>query len=145
MKIAALKIQQKKLGLSDVRYRDLLLKNGRVSSSKELTPSAAKKVYSAMCQMAEASTPAARYVWVLWTQLQPHLSTKERHGAYLAGWIRRCCPESDLSDLSDQTPAVLHKVIESLNVFKKQATAFLLSNKSFQCDSYFSFKKRDIF
>ncbi len=119
MKIAALKIQQKKLGLSDLRYRDLLMAVGGVSSSKELSPSAAKKVYSTMCQMAEASTPAARYVWVLWTKLQPHLSPKERHGAYLAGWIRRCAPESnlsDLSDLSDQTPAVLHKVIESLKI-----------------------------
>ena len=119
MKISALKIQQKKLGLSDARYRALLLNIGGVSSSKELTPSAARKVYSTMCQMAEASTPAARYIWVLWTQLQPHLSPKERHGAYLAGWIRRCCPESDLSDLSDlsdQTPAVLHKVIESLKI-----------------------------
>ena len=51
--------------------------------------------------------------------LQPHLSPKERQGAYLAGWIRRCAPEStlsDLSDLSDPTPEVLHRVIESLKI-----------------------------
>ena len=56
---------------------------------------------------------------VLWGKLQPHLAPKERKGAYLAGWIKRCAPESnlsDLSDLSDQTPAVLHKVIESLKI-----------------------------
>ena len=67
--------------------------------------------------MAQASTPAARYVWVLWTQLQPFLPAKERNGTYLAGWIRRCAPMADLADLSDlsrQTPATLHKVIESL-------------------------------
>ena len=119
MKIAALKIQQQKLSLSDARYRKLLHDIGGVSSSKELTPSAANKVYSTMCQMAEATTPAARYVWVLWTQLQPHLEPKERKGAYLAGWIKRCAPEAtlnDLSDLSTQTPAVLHKVIESLKI-----------------------------
>ena len=37
MKIAALKIQQKKLGLSDARYRALLLNIGGVRSSKELS------------------------------------------------------------------------------------------------------------
>ena len=119
MKIAAIKIQQKKLGLSDIRYRELLLNIGGVRSSKELSTSAARKVYSTMCKMAEASTPAARYIWVLWSELQPHLEPNERHGAYLSGWIRRCAPESnlaDLSDLSDQTPAVLHKVIESLKI-----------------------------
>lgn len=119
MKIAALKIQQQKLGLSDARYRDLLFSIGGVRSSKELTDSAAKKVYSKMCSMAVASTPAARYIWVLWNQLQPYLNAKERKGTYLAGWIRRCAPESnlsDLSELSDQTPAVLHKVIESLKI-----------------------------
>ena len=119
MKIAALKIQQQKLGLSDARYRKLLNDIGGVRSSKELSPSAANKVYSTMCQMAEATTPAARYVWVLWGKLQPHLAPKERKGAYLAGWIKRCAPESnlsDLSDLSDQTPAVLHKVIEGLKI-----------------------------
>ena len=119
MKIAALKIQQQKLGLSDEKYRKLLLDIGGVSSSRELTPSAANKVYSTMCKMATANTPAARYVWVLWVKLQPYLVSKERKGTYLAGWIRRCAPESnlsDLSELSDQTPAVLHKVIESLKI-----------------------------
>ena len=119
MKIAALKIQQQKLGMSDARYRDLLFSISGVRSSKALTDSAAKKVYSRMCRMAVASTPAARYVWVLWNQLQPYLDAKERKGAYLAGWIRRCAPESnlgDLSELSAQSPATLHKVIESLKI-----------------------------
>ena len=119
MNIVALKIQQQKLGLSDARYRDLLFSIGGVRSSKELTDSAAKKVYSKMCSMAVASTPAARYIWVLWNQLQPYLNAKERKGTYLAGWIRRCAPESkidDLSELSKLSPTILHKVIESLKI-----------------------------
>ena len=63
MKLVALKIQQRKLGLSDARYRKLLNDIGGGSSSKELPPSAANKVYSTMYQMAEATSPAARYVW----------------------------------------------------------------------------------
>ena len=119
MNIVALKIQQQKLGLSDIRYRNLLYSIGGVRSSKALTDSAAKKVYSRMCRMAVASTPSARYVWVLWNQLQPYLTPKERKGAYLTGWIRRCAPESqidDLSELSTLSPAILHKVIESLKI-----------------------------
>ena len=72
-----------------------------------------------MCSMAVASTPAARYIWVLWNQLQPYLNTKERKGAYLTGWIRRCAPESkidDLTELSTLSPTILHKVIESLKI-----------------------------
>jgi hypothetical protein len=69
--------------------------------------------------MAQASTPAARYVWVLWTQLQPFLPAKERNGAYLVGFIRRCSPTAgitDLTQLSCLSAAELHKVIESLKV-----------------------------
>ena len=119
MNPVAIQIMRRQLGLSDNRYRELLNRTGGVSSSKNLTDAAAKKVYKEMCRMAQASTPAARYVWVLWTQLQPFLPAKERNGTYLAGWIRRCAPMSDLadlSDLSDQTPATLHKVIESLKI-----------------------------
>ena len=119
MNPVAIQIMRRQLGLNDARYRDILLRTSGVSSSKELTDAGARKVYKEMCRMAQASTPSARYVWVLWTQLQPFLPAKERNGAYLAGWIRRCAPMSDLADLSDlsrQTPATLHKVIESLKV-----------------------------
>lgn len=119
MNPVAIQIMRRQLGLSTARYRELLTRIGGVSSSKELTDAAAKKVYKEMFRMAQASTPSARYVWVLWTQLQPFLPAKERNGAYLTGWIRRCAPMSDLADLSDlsrQTPATLYKVIESLKI-----------------------------
>ena len=51
--------------------------------------------------------------------MQPFLPAKERNGAYLVGFIRRCSPTAgiaDLTQLSCLSAAELHKVIESLNV-----------------------------
>ncbi len=119
MNPVAIQIMRRQLGLSNARYRELLNRTGGVSSSKELTDASAKKVYKEMCRMAQASTPSARYVWVLWTRLQPFLPAKERNGAYLVGFIRRCSPTAgiaDLTQLSCLSAAELHKVIESLKV-----------------------------
>ncbi len=119
MNIVAIQIMRRQLGLSNARYRELLNWAGGVSSSKELTDAAAKKVYKEMCRLSQASTPAARYVWVLWNSLQPFLPAKERTGAYLVGFIRRCTPTAgiaDLTQLSCLSAAELHKVIESLKV-----------------------------
>lgn len=118
MNPVAIQIMRRQLGLTDARYRSVLRNAGGVSSSKELTDAGARKVYQEMCRMAQASTPAARYVWVLWNSLQPFLPAKERNGAYLVGFIRKCVPTaagiSDLSQLSTLSPAELHKTIESL-------------------------------
>lgn len=123
MNIAAIQIMRRQIGLSDERYRGILFRIAGVSSSKDLTPAAAKKVYAAMYQMASATTPAARYVWVLWNQLQPYLAPADRHGAYLVGIIRKCVPAcaiADLSELSLLKPGELHQVIEAL----KKRTAY---------------------
>ncbi len=123
MTVAAIQILRRQIGLSDERYRGILFRIAGVSSSKDLTPAAAKKVYAAMYQMASATTPAARYVWVLWNQLQPYLAPADRHGAYLVGIIRKCVPAcaiADLSELSLLKPGELHQVIEAL----KKRTAY---------------------
>ncbi len=117
MDIVAIQIMRRRLGLSEARYRDLLSRIGGVNSSKDLTQPAARKVYGAMRRMAAATTPAARYVWVLWNQLQPYLPPADRHGAYLVGIIRKCVPAcaiADLSELSLLKPGELHQVIEAL-------------------------------
>ena len=117
MNVAAIQIMRRQLGLSEARYRDLLRRIGGVSSSKDLTQPAARKVYGALRRMAVAATPAARYVWVLWNQLQPYLPPADRHGAYLVGIIRKCVPAcaiADLSELSLLKPGELHQVIEAL-------------------------------
>ena len=117
MNIVAIQIMRRRLGLSEARYRDLLSRIGGVNSSKDLTQPAARKVYGTMRRMAVAATPAARYVWVLWNQLQPYLAPADRHGAYLVGFIRKVAPESGISDLSELSilePGVLHKAIEAL-------------------------------
>lgn len=119
MNPVAIQIMRRQLGLSTARYRELLTRIGGVSSSKELTDASAKKVYRELCRLSQASTPAARYVWVLWNSLQPFLPAKERNGAYLVGFIRRCSPTAgiaDLTQLSCLSAAELHKVIESLKV-----------------------------
>ena len=123
MNIVAIQIMRRQLGLANERYRGILFRIAGVSSSKDLTPAAAKKVYAAMYQMASATTPAARYVWVLWNQLQPYLAPADRHGAYLVGIIRKCVPAcaiADLSELSLLKPGELHQVIEAL----KKRTAY---------------------
>ena len=116
VKIAAIQIQRKKIGLTEERYRALLLRIGGVASSRQLTEQAARRVYQALTELATARTPQARYVWVLWGDLQPYLSSAERNGAYLSGLIRRSSGASiaDLSDLSDLEPSELHKAIEAL-------------------------------
>lgn len=119
MNPVAIQIMRRQLGLSTARYRELLTRIGGVSSSKELTDASAQKVYRELCRLSQASTPAARYVWVLWNSLQPFLPVKERNGAYLVGFIRRCSPTAgiaDLTQLSCLSAAELHKVIESLKV-----------------------------
>lgn len=122
MNVVAIHIMRRKLGLSDRRYRNILRDVAGVTSSKELTGDAAKKVYAALCKLAEAQTPAARYVWVLWTNLQGFLPPKDRSGAYLVGFIRKCCPPQDtlelrdLGDLDDLDPRTIHKIIESLKI-----------------------------
>ena len=116
MSVAAIQIQRKKLGLSEERYRAILLQVGGVSSSRDLSPEAGKAVYRTLCDMARATTPQARSVWVLWEELQPYLPPAERTGAYLAGLIRRSTGAylADLSELSALPPPVLHKAIEAL-------------------------------
>lgn len=118
MSVAAIHIQKKKLGLSDARYRALLMEVAGVSSSRDLSPEADRKVYQALCRMARATTPQARYVWVLWEELQPYLPPAERTGAYLAGLIRRSTGAclADLSCLSLLSGKELHKSIEAIKL-----------------------------
>ena len=116
MSVAAIQIQRRRLGLSEARYRSILRSVGNAASSRDLSPEADRAVYRTLCDMARATTPQARYIWVLWESLQPYLPPAERTGAYLAGLIRRVSGAylADLSELSAQPPQVLHKAIEAL-------------------------------
>ena len=77
MKIAAIKIEQKKLGLSDLKYRQILNDVAGVDSARFLAPGDVIKVYRRMHNMATANSRAARYFWVLWKELQPYLDSAE--------------------------------------------------------------------
>lgn len=116
MSIAAIQIKRKELGLSEVRYRAVLREVAGVDSARLLDVKGDKAVYRTLCDMGRAHSKAARYVWVLWGQLQAYLPARERSGAYLVGIIRRCTASdlSDLSELSDLSSGELHKVIEAL-------------------------------
>ena len=116
MKIAAIKIEQKKLGLSDLKYRQILNDIAGVDSAKFLVPGDVIKVYRRMHNMATAKTRAARYFWVLWKELQPYLDSAERSGAWVCGFIRRATQVQleDLTCLDSLTPGEIHKAIEAI-------------------------------
>ena len=116
MKIAAIKIEQKKLGLSDLKYRQILNDIAGVDSAKFLVPGDIIKVYRRMHTMATAKTRAARYFWVLWKELQPYLDSAERSGTWVCGFIRRATQVQleDLTCLDSLTPGEIHKAIEAI-------------------------------
>ena len=116
MKIAAIKIEQKKLGLSDLKYRQILNDIAGVDSARFLAPGDVIKVYRRMHNMATAKTRAARYFWVLWKELQPYLESAERNGAWVCGFIHRATTVhlEDLSCLDALTPGDMHKAIEAI-------------------------------
>ena len=116
MKIAAIKIEQKKLGLSDLKYRQILNDVAGVDSARFLAPGDVIKVYRRMHNMATAKTRAARYFWVLWRELQPYLESAERSGAWVCGFVRRATAVQleDLTCLDDLDPGDMHKAIEAI-------------------------------
>ncbi len=113
-----IKIKVKALGLSDDRYRALLYAAGGVYSSKSLTPAAEREVLRRLELMARARSSQARYIWVLWGELQPFLASRERNGAYLCGFIRKSAGVliADLSGLDALSPGDRHTVIEALKL-----------------------------
>ena len=118
MKSSAIHILRKQIGLSEERYRAILHDAAGVSSSRELTPEGVRTVYLRLKRLSLAETRTARYVWVLWGQLQPYLPASDRNGAWLAGFIRKCakCKLEDLSDLSALTGKEAHRTIEALKL-----------------------------
>lgn len=116
MKIAAIKIEQKKLGLSDLKYRQILNDVAGVDSARFLAPGDIIKVYRRMHNMATANSRAARYFWVLWKELQTYLESAERSGAWICGFIRRAAAVQleDLTCLDELAPAEIHKAIEAI-------------------------------
>ena len=116
MKIAAIKIEQKKLGLSDLKYRQILNDVAGVDSARFLAPGDIIKVYRKMHNMATAHSRAARYFWVLWKELQLYLESAERTGAWICGFIRRATQVQleDLTSLDDLAPGDMHKAIEAI-------------------------------
>ena len=116
MKIAAIKIEQKKLGLSDLKYRQILNDIAGVDSARFLAPGDIIKVYRKMHNMASANSRAARYFWVLWTELQTYLKSAECSGAWICGFIRRATSVNleDLTCLDELAPGDMHKAIEAI-------------------------------
>lgn len=118
MKIAALKIEQKRLGISDIRYRALLAETAGVASSRELDESGRKKVYSRLRSMGTAHSRSARFFWVLWNELQPFLDSAERSGAWCCGFIHRAANVQldDLTCLDGLDKRDMHKAIEAIKL-----------------------------
>ena len=116
MKIAAIKIEQKKLGLSDLKYRQILNDIAGVDSARFLAPGDIIKVYRKMHNMASANNRTARYFWVLWKELQAYLDSAERTGAWICGFIRRATSVNleDLTCLDELAPYDMHKAIEAI-------------------------------
>lgn len=98
MSIAAIKILQKQLGLSDVEYRAILRDVAGVDSATQLDQdgdrTVMRKLYSILdarrpVETARPKTPTEAKIWALWYDIKGYLSEPERTVDYLLGIIRR--------------------------------------------------------
>ena len=107
MSIAAIKIKQKELALTDSEYRDLLEKTAGVRSAKNLTEEQQKKVLSVMYALqkkhtfSKAKTPAESKIWSLWYELKGYLASEQQTTEYLAGIVRNVTSSSINSRFPD--------------------------------------------
>jgi len=128
MSIKAIHTLKGKLGMSDADYRDLLMREAGVSSSRDLTPEGDKAVMAALRSMERGpqptgvKSPAEAKIWALWYAIKPYLPEAERTVPYLLGICGRVVgyriPGTDtLPRLSGQEK---YKIIEALKARLKQ-------------------------
>ena len=128
MSIKAIHTLKGKLGMSDADYRDLLMREAGVSSSRDLTPEGDKAVMAALRAMERgpqqtgAKSRAEAKIWALWYAIKPYLPEAERTIPYLLGIIARVIgykirSTGYLNRLSGQEK---YKVIEALKARLKQ-------------------------
>ena len=122
MSIAAIKIMQKQLNLSDRNYRDLLYNVTGFRSAKSLDEMQQRAVLAAMYQLKrdrekQPKTPAEAKAWSLWFELKDYLGSDQQSIKYFAGFVSHIkqvnLTGSHLS-LKTLTPRELHKLIEAL-------------------------------
>ena len=128
MSIKAIHTLKGKLGMSDADYRDLLMREAGVSSSRDLTPEGDKAVMAALRSMERGpqptgvKSPAEAKIWALWYAIKPYLPEAERTVQYLLGIVSRVIgyripAVGYLSRLDGQEK---YKVIEALKARLKQ-------------------------
>lgn len=118
--VAAIKIAQKKAGITDTQYRAMLSFLCGVTSSTALDDQGRSIIYDAIRQInpdavGSQATAAERKLWALWYQLKPQLPESCRTVQYLVGI---CCkanhPGCHISTISELTSAQIHSAIEAL-------------------------------
>ena len=128
MSIKAIHTLKGKLGMSDADYRDLLMREAGVSSSRDLTPEGDKAVMAALRSMERGpqptgvKSPAEAKIWALWYAIKPYLPEAERTVQYLLGIVSRVIgyriPSAGYLPRLD--PQEKYKVIEALKARLKQ-------------------------
>lgn len=134
MSVAAVKIAQKKAGISDQEYRSLLQRVAGVRSSKELDDASTRRVLAELYRIRDRNaegdgertkqprpqaerSPAERKLWALWYDLMRYLPEPERRPQYLLGIVRRASGVYQLPSLyylAELTPYQMHQTIEAL-------------------------------
>lgn len=126
MSIAAIKIAQKQLGLSDAEYRAILHDVAGVSSATQLDADGDRAVMRRLFAMQDdrraatptrAKTPTESKIWKLWYEIKGYLPEPERTVAYLCGFIRRASGNTSIQegeDIAALTKSEAYHTIEAL-------------------------------
>jgi len=109
--VAAIKIAQRRAGLDDAAYRELIRRVAGVESSKDATEPQRRAILRAI---RAPKTPLQRKMWAVWYQLRPRLPEVENPTAYLLGIARRANPGENIESLDAMTPAQTARAVESL-------------------------------
>ncbi len=121
--IQAIKIEQKKAGIPDKEYRNMLRQIAGVSSARDLDEKAGKAVLKAIRTKEAAlhgrsfrqpQTAQERKIWAMWYELREMLPKEERTFQYLLGFCRRVSGEPNAGNLGGFNKPQLHKIIEAL-------------------------------
>lgn len=126
MSIAAIKIAQKQLGLSDDEYRAILHDVAGVSSATQLDAdgdrAVMRRLYAIRDERAAATptrakTPTEAKIWKLWYEIKGYLPEPEQTVDYLFGFIRRASGNVSIKqgdDIADLTKQQAYHTIEAL-------------------------------
>ena len=116
MSVAAIKILQKELGLTDAEYRAILREVAGVDSAKHLDAAGDRAVMARLYALRDerrgaapkrVKTPTERKIWRLWLGreddpgLRSYLPQPERTVAYLLGFVRRASGNQKIQEACD--------------------------------------------